>query len=236
MSAIRVTVTPSNLTFPNFPHVCEEIQTLASQMGVTRDIQIREDSSVVVRVEGISKPSNVATLLLPREFPASRPDALPVPTEFLLRHELAHILYDDDSAQRYWKYVYLFAFAIGASVGMATDYALLQTGNTFIPLATMTVGPFITNAVFKSIVGGTSACQLREKRADEKACRGLSAGEKIKAMRWLKQTSQYERGDMVLWVVPDMHPSNRERIQTIWETFTEQQKAQHEELKKEFLL
>ena len=236
MTGINVTVTPSNLTFLNFPNACDEIKKMATQMGIKRTIHIRKEASAEVCVEPISSPSNVATLLLPHDFPVSCPHAVPVPTKFLLRHELAHILYNDDSAQRYWKYAYLFAFAIGASVGMAADYALYQTGGTSTPLATITAGPFITNTVFKLLVGGASAYQLLEKRADEEACKYLSIEEKIMAMRWLNNASQHERRNLILWVVPDMHPSNRDRIMTIWETFTDQQKAQNEKLRCELRL
>jgi hypothetical protein len=121
---------------------------------------------------------------------------------------------------------------------LAIGYGLRAIGcyTTFnIPIQIMaTTG--VSNFLYVRIHGGRSAYQFREKRADIEACKYLSIEEKIKGMSWLKKGSKVTDGSFYFSDDPATHPSSKERIQTIWDSFTEEQKTQHDELKKEFSL
>ncbi len=238
MSTVNVTLKAPSTMFPNFPNACEEIKRMAEEMGLQRNIQIVENTSEAASVQHISKPSDVATLILHHNFPENCFNGTSVAKEFTLRREIAHMKFEDDSADQSSKCLRLFAGVVGFGAGCAAWYALstwtrLEHAQNYI--ATL-VFLGVSNFVCVSARGGRSAYQFREKRADIEACKYLSIEEKIKEMAWLKKNPKATDGSFYFSNDPDPHPDSRERIQTIWESFTQEQKAQHEELKQEYLL
>jgi hypothetical protein len=236
MSIIAVQLADSSATFPNFPHACTDIKEMAEQMGITRNIRLMSGKSL--SVQHISQPSALATLLIPPNFPENSFNGASVPKAFILRHELAHVLYHDDSVSRQRSLcLSLSAGIITLSVIVPVWYASRCLGfERLTEAAAPCLALIVSNFLYVQMQGGRTAYQFRERRADQEACKYLSVEEKIAAMAWLKSTSKVVDGPYYSADAPDPHPSTQERIRTIWETFTEQQKIRHEELKREYSL
>lgn len=236
MSIITVQLADSSATFPNFPHACTEIKEMAEQMGITRNIHLRHGKSL--SVQHVSQPSALATLLIPPNFPEDSFNGASVPKAFILRHELAHVLHNDDSVSRLRSLcLSLFCGVIGLSSICAFWYASRRLGfEDLTEVAAPCLALIFSNFLYVQMQGGRTAYQFREKRADQEACKYLSVQEKIAAMAWLKGTSEVVDGPYYSVDVPDPHPSTNERIRTIWDTFNEQQKIRYEGLKREYSL
>lgn len=236
--SIQVSLANSSIRFPNFLNICQEVQKKATEMGIKRNIRI--NYGIQPAVSGIDVPSNFATLQLPKDFSSN--SSAENATEFILRHELAHILHNDDLTNKYSKYLPYFTASVGFAAGifLSKAIALFSTHATVdlcsIPICFTLLPLFISNYVYTRMKGGITALRFKEKRADEEACKYISIEEKINRIKHLQKRVRvegynYGEGEMSKfrpW--PDEHPTIKQRIQIVWNTFSKEQKIQHPEL------
>jgi hypothetical protein len=235
---IQVSFATPNTTFTNYPNICEEVKRMAIEMGIKRNIRLENSSSPSIKT--IYAPSDFATLNLPKNFsPISSPEN---PKDHWLRHELVHILHNDDlQANKYSKYTYLFTLILGIGAGCVAEKILNYSPS---PISNFPVligliskcAPLFAYYSFLYIKGGKEALKFNETRADEEACKYLSLEEKINAIKWLYKLDPEGHGDYSLLALePDAHLSSKERIKKIWNSFLPQQKLQHSECNPENL-
>lgn len=213
--------------FPNFPNAFNEVNQRASEMGIEKEVCLIDGGEDFVSCAMLTK-GGLSCIGLAHDFPLGRPK------EFDLRHELAHIKYDDlhkSSPSSFTKgeaLVWLYSISVCCLSYASSIY--LGCRITKLPSCRSNWSFNCLAGMFGWIGGALSRVPIRrifrvlprrsaEIRADREACKYLTGNEKIEA---IESMGIFRSLDSPMDLFQE-HPSFAQRIKAIWNTFDDEE-------------